>query len=110
MEQLEQPVVRPELAKRRDRGVIETGVSCFDQPAQLIVVQIVSDERRQHARRDLLIGGALQRLELVPLDPRPRIRQIQPAIGREAGEQRRLEATRRHAAAGADVAKTRRAQ
>ena len=104
VEQLEQPLVRPELAQRRDRGVIEPAVGRHDQLVELCVAQILADERRQHPRGHLLIGRPLQRLELISLKPRPTLGQIQPAIGREPGEQRRLEATSRHAAAAADVA------
>ncbi len=86
-------------------SVIEPGVGRLDQLAELGLAQIGADERRQHPRRDLLIRGAPQRLEPVPLEPRPGLGQIQPAVGGEAGEQRRLEATGRHAAARADVAK-----
>ena len=106
VKQLEQPLVRPELAQRRDRGVIEPVVGRRDQPVELGRAEGVARERRQDPRGHLLIGRALQRLELVAPEPRPALGQIEPAIGREAGEQRRLKAARRHAAAGADVMKT----
>ena len=104
VEQLEQPVVGPELAQRRDRGMIEPGIGRLDQRAKLGPAQRVPDERRQEPRSNLLIGSALQLLELVALDARPDLRHIQPAIGRQPGKQRRLEATGRHVTAGADVA------
>jgi K(+)-stimulated pyrophosphate-energized sodium pump len=104
MEQLEQPLVRRELAQRRDGGMIEGAIGCFDQLRQLVGGKILADERPEHPLGHHLIRSALQLLQRIALEPRPGLRQIQPAIGREAGEERRLEATRRHAAAGADVA------
>jgi hypothetical protein len=104
VEQLEQPLVRPELAQRRDGDMVEAGIRPRDQHAQLALVKIVADERRQDPRGDLLVRGALQRGELVPLQARPALGQIQPAVAGQPGEQRLLEATRLNPAARADVA------
>ena len=80
-------------------GMIEAGVGRLDQRAQLGRAQILADERRQHPRRHLLIGCALQRLELVPprgaarrpadtARHRPRGRRTTPPRSRRAARRR----------------------
>ena len=105
VEQLEQPLVRPELAERRDRGMVEGGIGRVDQSGELVRAQLIADERPQHRAADLLVGSALQRVQRVALEPRPGLGQIQPAIGSaRPANSAVLETTSRHAAAGADVA------
>ena len=52
VEQLEQPVVRRELAERRDGGVVEGRVGRVDQPGELVRREVALDEGREHAGRD----------------------------------------------------------
>ena len=104
VEQLQQPLIWPELAQRRNRNVIEAGIRACDQLTQLGRAEVVAHEWRQEPRRDLLVRRALQRREVVALEARPALGQIQPAVAGEPGEQGLLEAARRRSAARADVA------
>ena len=103
VEQLEQPVPLVELPERGDRGVGEAAVGLGAELAQLVLGQAVADERQHDARGELGVGQPGQRGDLALREARPLARQVEPAVGGEAGERDAFEIERRGAAAGGDV-------
>ena len=103
VEQLEQPVARAELRERRHGGVAEFGVRGVDDRAQRRRFDGVASEAGDDCVGDIGILAAAKRDQLVAGERRPPLRNVEPAVRREPGEEHALEVEDRRAAAGADV-------
>ena len=100
VEQLEQPVVRPELCERRHRGVLEPGIRRADDRAQLRGLDGVAGETGDDRVSDLGVVAAAKRGQFVPGEGRPPLRDVEAAIRSESREKHTLEIEDRRAGRG----------
>ncbi len=103
VEQLQQPLALVELDEWRYGLMREAAVGFPAQLEQAFAREAVADERLHYARGKLSIGQAGHRGDFGLGKPRPFARDVEPAIGSQAGERRAFEIERRGASSGRDV-------
>jgi hypothetical protein len=92
VEELHQPETAIELLERRHRGVAETGIGFGDDRRQRQPTDAGPGEDGEDARRQLGIGQAGQRRDVVRREDRDAFRNIKAAIRRQPGEKHLVKA------------------
>ena len=94
MKQLEQELVRPDLAERRDGRVMEAAIGLFEHGLEVGQAGIAFEKGTHDAVGGIGIVEAGESGDLIRREPRPSLRHQQAAVARHGGKQRALEGER----------------
>ena len=87
MEELQQPMIGPELDQRRDLGMIERRIGIVDDAAERRLADGVADEGLDDPLGEIGIGKTCEAGQVRRAQGRPALGHIEPAVARQTGKQ-----------------------